>query len=161
MMNRAGESGSPCRTPRAKDRGGPRPPLSRIDMVAVRRMAEIQPRHLLPKPSCARTLNRNSQDKVSKAFVISILSRTAGIFFLCSVTAVLRTSLKFSWIQRFVMKADCTGDTNLPITGESRSDINLVMILEKLCIKLIGRKSLTSSGSSFFGSSVRLAELSL
>ena len=59
------------------------------------------------------------------------------------------------------MKADCTGDTNLPITGESRSDINLVMILEKLCIKLIGRKSLTASGSSFFGSSVRLAELSL
>lgn len=95
-MNNAGDIGSPCLTPWPITNGAHSSPLIRMEVEAVESKPHIQEHHFLPKPLADRISNRNSHDKVSKAFDISIFINTAERLFRCSILAILRMNLKFS-----------------------------------------------------------------
>ena len=137
--NNIGESGSPWRRLRAWQIRLPERPLSRIFVLVVAKIIEIQSLHRWPKPMCWRTSRRNGHETVSKAFAISILSKMVGDFFSWMALQAICTFLKLSWMWHPLMKALWLRRTRASRTPASLLAKHLVMSLLKLCMRLIGR----------------------
>jgi hypothetical protein len=77
-----------CLRPRSCLIGRPGIPFKRILEDDEARAKLIQSLHLAPKPSFSMTSRRYAQDNESKAFAMSSLMKSAGIFFLCRSLAM-------------------------------------------------------------------------
>jgi hypothetical protein len=74
-MNSCGDRGSPCRSPRRCQIGGPGSPLSNTIVLAVESRIASRSRNCVPKPYWCRTSNKNGQEIVSKDFARSSFSQ--------------------------------------------------------------------------------------
>jgi hypothetical protein len=82
MMKRYGDNGSPCLSPLAWFILLPATPFRRAAEWDVLNRIEIQSLHLGLKPLCSRNSKIYSHEMVSKAFEMSNLNRSAGVFVL-------------------------------------------------------------------------------
>lgn len=81
---------------------------------------------------------------------MSSFRSSAGDFVLWNLHAKFRTYRKLSWMLRPFMKAFCDWEMSSFISEASHSASDFVAIFVMAWIKLIGRKSRTSSTPSFF-----------
>ena len=139
----------------------PLPQLSieQYRVEAERSRQQTISRQRLPKPKWDMTSRRNGQEIESKAFVMSSLSRRRGSLRLCKNLAIYCTRRKLSWMHLPRTNALWLVETKEFSLGAKRLARILVTSLAKLCTRLIGRKSFTSTASGFFGMRIRNAEL--
>ena len=116
--------------------------------------------HLGPKPLFCKISNKKTQETESNALEISNFKSIRGCFCWWRNFAVCWTKIKLSLMQRPLTNALWLAATIALSFLDSRLAINLVTSLAKLWMRLIGRKSLTWTASSFLGNNVRSAVLS-
>jgi hypothetical protein len=108
---------------------------------------EIQSHHRCPNPNACNVSRRKTQLTESKALELASLMKSDGRLALCSAFITFWTYRKLWWMHLFFMKAFWHPETSSFNLGANLSGRIFVIILARLLIKLMGRKSLTVAAS--------------
>jgi hypothetical protein len=144
-----GDSGSPWCSPLLWEMISLGTPFSRIWVKDVASSPLIISHHIVPKLNFFMTSSRKAQETESNAFEMPNLRSKQGCLCWWRNRVICYTSIKLSWMNRFLMKVDWFGDTISCILSANHlyallvskwiAGTNMNWTVGQCCIYLFGR----------------------